>query len=60
MDHIQKIGDALKNQQRDREPWTSGTIELEGSDLHLYFTCKDGSSRYVLIVNIGYSISKRF
>lgn len=46
------------NQQRDHEPWTSGTVELKGSDLHLYFTCKNGSPRYVLIVNIGYSISK--
>lgn len=60
MDHVQKIRDALKNQQRDHETWTSGTVELKGSDLHLYFTCKNGSPRYVLVVNIAYSISKWF
>jgi len=54
MYHIQQLKDTLKVQQRDHEPWTSDVVELKGSDLHLYFTCKDGSSRYVPILTVGY------
>lgn len=53
MDHIQKIRDTLKNQQRDHEPWTSGTVELKGSDLHLYFTCKNGSPHQINLGSIS-------
>ncbi|KAJ3554333.1 hypothetical protein NP233_g12442 [Leucocoprinus birnbaumii] len=52
-DYIQRLRDTLKDQERDHEPWTSGVVNLKGSESLLFYKCKDGTARVVDLAAIS-------
>ncbi|KAJ3562959.1 hypothetical protein NP233_g9249 [Leucocoprinus birnbaumii] len=52
-DDIQRLRDTLKDQECDHEPWTSGVVNLKGSESLLLYKCKDGTARVVDLAAIS-------